>query len=81
MKFFFFLLIFLFKKAPQIQNALIESELMVYGILGFIKLQAGIQATSCPYRQHEIKSKFLKNRRIYDYYHWMSKNRNTYARL
>lgn len=29
--------------APQIQNAVVENELMVYGILGFIKLQAGIE--------------------------------------
>ncbi|KAK4521380.1 uncharacterized protein ATC70_011995 [Mucor velutinosus] len=36
--------------APQIQNAIVENELMVYGILGLIKLQAGeymIVITGC----------------------------------
>ncbi|KAL9559695.1 hypothetical protein MBANPS3_000318 [Mucor bainieri] len=36
--------------APQIQNAVVENELMVYGILGFIRLQAGeymIVITGC----------------------------------
>ena len=66
--------------APPIQNARIDSELIVYGILGFIRLQAGKENNA---QKHKALSELQNHsiRRIHDCDKRLLKNWNNHARL